>query len=89
MLQRMQGDILFLDPDDLNSGIEVLVEHGFEIEYLTTGSMNAAQRSLSVSGSPPEVDEGHFLGWLQSIVEPLGGDTIEAGLADPLPPQFA
>jgi hypothetical protein len=89
MLQRMQGDILFLDPDDLNSGIEVLVEHGFDIEYLDDWIDECGPTVFVRVRITTEVDEGHFLGWLQSIVEPLGGDTIEAGLADPLPPQFA
>jgi hypothetical protein len=89
MLQRMQGDILFLDPDDLNSGIEVLVEHGFDIEYLDDWIDECGPTVFVRVRITTEVDEGHFLGWLQSIVEPLGGATIEAGLADPLPPQFA
>jgi hypothetical protein len=36
-----------------------------------------------------ELDENRFYDLVQSIVDPLGGDTIEAGLADRRPAQFA
>jgi hypothetical protein len=34
MLQRMEAEILFLDPDDVGPGSVAPVEHGFEVEVL-------------------------------------------------------
>ena len=34
MLQRMEAEILFLDPDDMGPGSVALVDHGFEVEVL-------------------------------------------------------
>jgi hypothetical protein len=89
MLQRMQADVLFLDPHDLNPGIAVLVEHGFDVENLDDWIDECGPTVFIRARITTEIDEDHFFDWMQSIVEPLGGDTIEAGLADPLPPQFA
>ena len=85
MLRRMQADILFLDPDDLNPGIAKLVEHGFDVETLDDWIDEYSPTIFIRARITTEIDEGHFLDWVQSIVEPLGGDTTEAGFADPPP----
>jgi hypothetical protein len=83
MLQKMQADVLFLDPADLNPGIAALVELGFEVENLDDWIDEAGPTVFLRVRITTEVDEHHFLDWLQSIVEPVGGDVVEAGLADP------
>lgn len=34
MLRRMEAEVLFLNPGDLNQGCAALIEAGFEIEVL-------------------------------------------------------
>jgi hypothetical protein len=34
MLQRVDADIMFLDPNDVSSGSAALIEHGFDVEVL-------------------------------------------------------
>jgi hypothetical protein len=89
MLQKMQADILFLDPTDLSPATAALVERGFDVENLDYWIDEAGPTVFIRARINTEIDEDHFHDWVQSVVEPLGGDTIEAGLADPLPPQFA
>jgi hypothetical protein len=86
-LQRMQADFCFCDPDDVNLGTAVLVEHGFDVEILDD-SIDECGPTIFVRGwITTTIAENDFLDWAQSIVDPLGGDTIEAGLADPPSPR--
>jgi hypothetical protein len=88
MLQKMQADVLFLDPRDAGPGTAALIEHGFDVEHLADWVDECGPTVFFRIRITTEIDEDHFLDFVQSLVDPLGGDTIEAGLADP-PPQFA
>jgi hypothetical protein len=80
MLRRMQADFCFCDPLDANPGIAALIEHGFDIEILD-GWIDEAGPTIFVRGwITTDIAEDRFLDWAQTIVDPLGGDTIEAGL---------
>ena len=83
MLQRMQADFCFCNPDDAGPQPRCSSSTASMSRTSTIGSTNAARRFLSEPKSPSRSTEDHFLHWVQSVVEPLGGDTMEAGLADP------
>jgi hypothetical protein len=85
MLQRMQADFCFCNPDDAGPATAVLIEHGFEVENLDWIDEYGPTVFIRARITT-EIDEDHFLDWAQNLIEPLGGDTMEAGLADPLPP---
>ena len=79
MLQRMEAEILFFGPNDVDPGSAALLEHDFEVEdvdriddYSPAVWINAKVAS--------ELDEDRFFDWVQSLVEPLHGDVLEAGL---------
>jgi hypothetical protein len=52
MLQLMEADIVFADPNNPDPGIAVLVKHGFDVEVLdrTPGPTNGLERFLSGPG---------------------------------------
>jgi hypothetical protein len=83
MLQKMQADILFLDPAEAKPGIAVLIQHGFEIEPLTDWVDEAGPTVFFRIRINTEIDEDHFMDFVQDLVDRYGGDCIEAGLADP------
>ena len=77
----MSAEVLFLDPRDVEPTEARLRELGFDIErldwtdpYGPTVWINASTRT--------ELDQSGFLDHVQSIVEPLGGDVVEAGIAE-------
>jgi hypothetical protein len=88
MLQKMLADVLFLDPADANPGTAALIEHGFNVEHLVDWIDECGPTIFFRIRITTELGENRFHDWVQSIVEPLGGDTIEAGLEYP-PPQAA
>jgi hypothetical protein len=84
MLQRMLADFCFCNPHDADPATTVLVEHGFDVENLDDRIDEYGPTVFIRARLITELDEDHFFNWVQSIVEPLGGDIIEAGLVDPL-----
>jgi hypothetical protein len=89
MLQRMDAEILFLDPDDVNPGIATLIELGFEVEVLDHidpyGPMVWIKARITT-----ELDAKRFFHWINSLVEPLQGWLYEAGRSDEDPsPRYA
>jgi hypothetical protein len=91
MLQRMQADVLFLDPRDAGPGTAVLIEHGFDVEPLVDWIDEAGPTVFIRCRITTELDEDRFFDWVSDIVDRLlqSADVIEAGRADPAPPQFA
>jgi hypothetical protein len=89
MLQRMEAEIVFLDPDDLDPGTAVLVEHGFDVENLDDWIDECGPTVFIRCRITTDMSEDRFFAWVSSIVEQFrSGDVIGAGLADP-PPQLA
>ena len=86
MLQRMEADILFCNPDDVDPAAAVLIEHGFDVETLYDRIDDCGPTVFIRVCIVTEIGEDHFFDWVQSIIEPLGGNMIEAGLADPPAP---
>jgi hypothetical protein len=83
MLQTMEAEILFLDPNDVSPGSAALMELGFEevevLDYVDDYGPTVWIRAKIASSLAPE----QFLLWVADIVEPLRGDVVEAGHADP------
>jgi hypothetical protein len=79
MLQKMRAEILFLSPASVSPGTAVLVEHGFNVVVLDDvdpyGPTVFIRARITSEISPPK-----FLNWVQSLVDPFGGDVTEAGL---------
>jgi hypothetical protein len=87
-LQRMQADVLFLDPADATPGIAALSERGFEIEPLTDWVDECGPTVFFRIRITSELGEDRFHDWVQDIVDRYNGDCIEAGFEFP-PPQVA
>jgi hypothetical protein len=82
MLQRMQAEVFFLDRADLGPGSAALVKQGFDIEVLDKEDDYEPAVFAKVTVWS-ELDEVDFLHWVAELIEPAGGDVVEAGLADP------
>jgi hypothetical protein len=82
MLRRMSAEILFLNPNDVSSGCAELIERDFAVEALDGDDwIDECGPTVFVRARIiTDIGEDHFLDWVQAIVEPLGGDVMEAGL---------
>lgn len=82
MLERMQADLLFLDPNDVGEGSAALIENGFDVEVLDDWIDDFGPTVFVRARITTELDADRFFDWVKNLVEPLG-DVMEAGLADP------
>ena len=82
MPQRMQAEILFPDPSDVKPCIAALTELGFEVEVLDWVDPYGPTVWINAFITT-DVAKDRILDWVSSLVEPLHGDCVEAGLADP------
>jgi hypothetical protein len=85
MLQRMEAQILFHDPNDVSEGSAALIEQGFDVEVLDDLIDPCGPTTWIRARTTSDLAEGHFFDWVQSIVEPLGGWIEEAGRVDAPP----
>jgi hypothetical protein len=84
MLKRMQAEVLFHNPDDVNSGLATLIEQGFDVEILEDEIDEYGPAVFVRARITTDIAEwGAFFDWVEKIVEPIGGETLEAGRADP------
>ena len=83
MPQRMEAEVLFLDPDDVAPGCAALNALGFEVEVLNWVDPYGPTVWI-MARIVTELDAGRFLDWVLNIVEPLHGDAVQAGLCHPL-----
>ena len=80
MLRKMLAQVMFANPNDLNRGSAELIERGFDVEYLEefiddyTPAVWVEVRTIS------ELDDHSFFDWVETIVVPVGGEVLEAGL---------
>lgn len=81
MLQRMEAEILFLDPDDVAPGSATLIEHGFDVEVLDW--IDDYRPTVFIRAKiTSELDQDHFFDWVLNLVWSIRGDVVEAGLSD-------
>jgi hypothetical protein len=85
-LQRMQADVLFLNPADVAEGSALLLEYGFDtVEHLHDCIDMCGPTAFIRVWITTELDEESFFNWIRKLVENLNldADLVEAGLADP------
>jgi hypothetical protein len=86
MLQTMEGELLFFDASDVNAGLAELIDLDVAAEVLPDRFDPCGTSATWVSFlTITDLDEGCFFDWLQAIVQPLGGEVLEAGVAGPPP----
>jgi hypothetical protein len=89
MLRKMLAIVMFLNPNDLNRGSAELIEHDFDVEYLDDWIDDYGPAVWVNARSLSELDDLSFFDWVETIVEPVGGDVLEAGLATQTAPSWA
>ena len=89
MLRKMVAEVIFLNPNDLNRGTAELIEHDFDVEYLDDYIDDYSPAVWVNARTLSELDDFGFLDWVQTIVEPVGGEVLEAGLATQTGPSWA
>jgi hypothetical protein len=82
MPQKMEAEILFLDPANVDLGVVALAERDFAVQV--SDWVDPFGPTIWVTASiTTDLTEGEFFDWVARLVAPLGGDVVEAGLADP------
>ena len=81
MLRKMIAEVIFLNPNDLNRGTAELIEHDSDVEYLVDWIDDYGRAVWVNARTLSELDDFSFLDWVESIVAPVGGEVLEAGLA--------
>jgi hypothetical protein len=81
MLRKMVAEVLFLNPNDLNRGAAELIEHDFDVEYLDDWIDDYGRAVWVNARTLSELDDISFFDWVETIVEPVGGEVCEAGPA--------
>src|SRR5262245_4734797 len=81
MLRKMAAEVMFANPNDLNRGSAELIEHGFVIEYLDDHIDDFTPAVWVNAWTISELDDYRFFDWVETIVEPVGGEVCEAGPA--------
>ena len=89
MLRKMIAMVMFVDPNDLNRGSAELIEHDFDVEYLDDWIDDYGPAVWVNAWTFSELDDSSFLRWVQTVVEPVGGDISEAGPATQTAPSWA
>ena len=84
MPQKMEAEVLFLDPNDVGPGSAALVARGFDVEVLDWVDPGGPTVWVEARITTDIAEEG-FLDFVHKIVEPLHGDVVEAGISDPQP----
>ena len=77
--ERLVAEIIFLDPAGLNPAIAELAEFDFDIEVLDDWIDDEGPAMWILATVFSELDASAFLDWVKTIINPLGGDVIEAG----------
>lgn len=86
-VNRMYGQVLFGDEDDLDGGIAMIRAAGLEaeIEYVSDEDDGFTPTTTVAVTGVSKLRQGEFFHWLYALVEPFGGTLMEAGYADPAP----
>ncbi|MET4418279.1 hypothetical protein [Bradyrhizobium sp. RT3a] len=79
MLRKLVAHVIFLNPNDLNRASAELIEHDFNVEYLDN-LIDDYNRAVWVNAwTLSELDDSSFFDWVESIVEPVGGECWKLG----------
>jgi len=89
MLRKMLAQVIFLNPNDVNRGSAELIEHDFEVEYLDDWIDDYGSAVWVNAWTLSELDDYSFFDLVETIVVPVGGEVLEAGLATRTEPSWA
>ena len=79
--QQMLAEVMFDHPDDVARAIPQLNELGFEAEVLDLHDPAGCPYVWTEVTGASSLTQSKFFDWIFRIVEPFGGDVLEAGLA--------
>jgi hypothetical protein len=88
MLRKMQVEIMFLNPNDVNCGIAKLIECDFDVTVRDAFD-DYGPAVFITAWTLTELEESDFFDWTESILEPLSGEVCKAGLADQIVSEVA
>jgi hypothetical protein len=80
-LQKMDAEILFHNPDDVNAGIAELTRQDFDVEILDLVDEYGPTiwiRARTIT----ELDADQFFRWVNNLAESINGWLYEAGHSD-------
>jgi hypothetical protein len=86
-MRRMQVEILFNSPHDVSSGLATLIEHDFSYRILEDWIDEYGPAVFVRAWVLSELGEDSVFDWATTIIEPAGGEILEAGLADEYTPE--
>ncbi len=81
MLRKMQAEIMFLNPNDVNCGIAKLIECDFDTAVRDEFD-DYGPAVFITAWAHTGLNESDFFDWTENVVQPFGGEVLEAGLAD-------
>jgi hypothetical protein len=81
MLTRMDAEVLFHDPADVNPAIAELIERDFDVQVLEDLIDECGPAVFVLAVVISELDVDAFFDWVKAIVDPLGGEVTQAGRA--------
>ena len=77
-LNRLIAEIIFIDPADMNRTVVELIDRDFDVEVLDWID-DEGPAVWILASTLTELDASGFFDRVKTIVEPLGGDVLEAG----------
>ena len=81
MLKQIMAEIIFRNPGDMNPAIAELIEFDFEVRILDDWIDDDGPAVWIVATTLSGLSQSAFFHSVRAIIEPLGGDVVEAGLA--------
>lgn len=79
MMRRMVAEVIFHDPNDVTPATCALIELDCDVEVLDLVD-DCGPAVWVMVRTVSRLDAIAFFHWIDGIVEPLGGDLLEAGL---------
>lgn len=80
MLRPMMAELIFANPNQMHPARIELVKRGFKVRFLEDWFDQHGPHVWLLATIACELDQSAFYDWMRAIVEPLGGDVLEAGL---------
>jgi hypothetical protein len=81
MFRNMQAEIIFLNPDDLTPATAKLIESDFDVEFLDDWFDDDGPAVWIYARTVSDLDPSSFFDFVKALIEPVGGDVVQAGYA--------
>ena len=78
--ELMSAEVIFLNRDDVEPAITQLSACGLQSERLDWVDPHSDETRWIMARMLIELSQEDFFDWVGNLVEPLGGDVVEAGL---------